>query len=379
MIKIEQKRWTQADGWEINQSTPFNGQAQLVLVFAGRKQLENPATFTDLKNKYPNSILFGCSTAGEICSTQVTDDSIVVTALSFEHTKLKSTCVEISSMEQSYAVGQKLIAGLDKEGLRHVLVLSDGLGINGSALVDGMHDSLPKQVTVTGGLSGDGGNFKKTLLLTNEGVKSNQVAAIGFYGDRIKIGYSSLGGWDPFGPERAVTKSRDNILYELDGQSALGLYKTYLGEHAQKLPASGLLFPLTVRVSDTDNWLVRTILAVNEKEGSLVFAGNIPQQAHARLMKANFERLIDGAQGAAKNIKDGQFKDPELAILISCVGRKMILKQRIEEEVEAVRETFGPKTFLTGFYSYGEISPFTPNAKCELHNQTMTITTFQET
>jgi hypothetical protein len=69
---------------------------------------------------------------------------------------------------------------------------------------------------------------------------------------------------------------------------------------------------------------------------------------------------------------------PDLAILISCVGRKLVLKQRVEEEVESVRNVLGARTVLSGFYSYGEIAPFLPSAKCELHNQTMTITTFAE-
>ncbi len=377
-MKIEQKRWTAKDGWEINKSTPLEAQADLVLVFAGHAQLTLPNTFEDLKRKYPQAILFGCSTAGEICATQVTDESIVLTAIKFEHTILKTASIEITAMEDSYEVGQKLMGMLDKEGLRHVLVLSDGLNINGSALVHGIADQLPKDVTITGGLSGDAGRFEKTYVLTTEGVKTNHVAVVGFYGSRLVVGYSSLGGWDPFGPERIVTKSKGNILYELDGQSALELYKTYLGEHAAGLPATGLLFPLTIRNSDKDEWVVRTILAVNEEDGSMTFAGDIPLNTHARLMRANFERLIDGASGAAKNIVDVSTTSPELAILISCVGRKMILKQRIEEEVEAVQEIFGGTTFMTGFYSYGEISPFTPNAKCELHNQTMTITTLSE-
>jgi hypothetical protein len=97
-------------------------------------------------------------------------------------------------------------------------------------------------------------------------------------------------------------------------------------------------------------------------------------------MKANFERLVDGAEGAANmsNVPFGT-SHPDLAILISCVGRKLVLKQRVEEEVERVQEVLGNTTSLTGFYSYGEICPVTPTEKqCELHNQTMTITTFSE-
>ncbi len=205
------------------------------------------------------------------------------------------------------------------------------------------------------------------------------VAAVGFYGDRLRIGYGSLGGWDPFGPDRQVTRSVGNVLYELDGSSALELYKTYLGSHAANLPASGLLFPLSLRGEDGDQRVVRTILGTDEKAGSLIFAGDIPQGGYAQLMKANVDRLIDGAHGAATACYEAVgSRTPDLAILISCVGRKLVLNQRTEEEVESVRHVLGESTVISGFYSYGEIAPFMSSTKCELHNQTMTITTFSE-
>jgi hypothetical protein len=251
--------------------------------------------------------------------------------------------------------------------------------VNGSALVEGLSSHLPEEVTVTGGLSGDGGRFKETLVLWDGVAESNTIAVLGLYGERLRVGYGSLGGWDPFGPERLITGSKGNVLYELDGKSALELYKRYLGEHAKGLPATGLLFPLSLRTREGKTGVVRTILSVNEEEQSMTFAGDIPEGSYARLMKANFNRLIDGAVGAAKTSCDiiGR-SSADLAILISCVGRKMVLKQRIEEEVEGVRDVLGDRTVLTGFYSYGEIAPFTPGGKCELHNQTMTITTLLE-
>ena len=203
--------------------------------------------------------------------------------------------------------------------------------------------------------------------------------ALGLYGDRLKIGYGSQGGWDSFGPERLITRAKGNILYEFDHQSALALYKKYLGDHARGLPAAGLLFPLSVRTPDGTRCVVRTILGINQEDQSMTFAGDVPEGHYARLMKANFDRLIDGSSGAAKTCHDFLGPaSPELAILISCVGRKMILRQRIEEEVEVVREILGPRTVLAGFYSYGEIAPPSPSARCELHNQTMTITTLSE-
>jgi hypothetical protein len=140
-----------------------------------------------------------------------------------------------------------------------------------------------------------------------------------------------------------------------------------------------LLFPLCIRSDRANRGVVRTILSVSDADNSMTFAGDIVEGSFAQLMRANFDRLIDGASDAAR-VSAGAIADraPDLALLISCVGRKMVLKQRVEEEVEGVRDIVGPATTLAGFYSYGEISPFTPGAKCELHNQTMTITTLAE-
>ncbi|NNN05175.1 MAG: hypothetical protein HKL90_04670, partial [Elusimicrobia bacterium] len=204
-------------------------------------------------------------------------------------------------------------------------------------------------------------------------------AAVGLYGAQLKVGFSSRGGWDPFGPERLITRSRGNVLYELDGQSALELYKKYLGDHAGALPAAAVHYPLALRTAEGETSVVRTVLAVDEREQSMTFAGDVPEGTYARLMKANFDRLIDGASGAAGDCREAMGATPaELALLISCAGRKMVLGQRIEEEVEAVREVLGPSTTLGGFYSYGEIAPFAGGARCELHNETMTITTLSE-
>jgi hypothetical protein len=245
--------------------------------------------------------------------------------------------------------------------------------------VNGLVSRLPEGIAVTGGLSGDGARFAETLVCANGEVRSRQIIIIGFYGDRLRVGFGSMGGWDPFGPERRITRAKGNVLFELDGRSALDLYKEYLGRHADGLPASGLLFPLALRQDSSTEAVVRTILAVNEADKSMTFAGDMPEGTWARLMRANFDRLVDGAAGAASKSRDSlRAGNSELAILISCVGRKLVLKQRVEEEVEGVMEVLGKQTVATGFYSYGEISPFTPQAKCALHNQTMTVTTLSE-
>ena len=388
-MRIEQRKWTSALGWVPASAAGLAKSSQLVMVFGATAVLRQPHLIAAIRRDYPVARIFGCSTAGEICGTQVSDDSLAVTAVHFEHTQLRSVQVSLSRTPGSFEAGEWIAKRLQgsirdattgvEEKLAHVLVLSDGLKVNGSDFVAGLVKHLPEGITLTGGLAGDGARFGETLVFHDDFANTDTIAALGLYGRRLKVGFGSLGGWDSFGPDRLITKATANVLYELDGQSALGLYKQYLGEHAKGLPATGLLFPLSIRTQSGETPVVRTILSIDETAQSMTFAGDVPEGAHARLMKANFDRLIDGATGAARtSYRALDSITPELAILISCVGRKLVLKQRIEEEVEAVRDVLGTGAALTGFYSYGEISPFTPGARCELHNQTMTVTALSE-
>lgn len=382
MISTEQKRWTRSAGWQAVAAGKLGGDPQLVFVFGGSSVVKDENMFRDIQTMYPKSNILSCSTAGEILERMVSDDSIALTAAHFEKSAIKIAEANITNPEQSQAIGEELAQKLPADGLVHVMIFSDGLKVNGSALVNGLDKHLPEGVAATGGLVGDGSDFKHTFVGINRPPEEGKIIIIGFYGQSLRVGYGSLGGWDPFGPERKITKSKGNILYELDGESALDLYKKYLGDKAKELPSSGLLFPLSLRMMSggREVEVVRTLLAIDEKEKSMTFAGDMPEGVPAKLMKANFERLLDGASGAATlSLNSLADQKPELAILISCIGRKLVLKERIEEEIDAVRSVVGPAAAITGFYSYGELCPSAAAEKqCQLHNQTMTITAFKE-
>ncbi|HWB62555.1 MAG TPA: FIST N-terminal domain-containing protein, partial [Chitinophagales bacterium] len=354
-------------------------QANLVFAFGERTFIENGNFYPLFNSNFPNANIVFCSTSGEIMGNSVNDDTLAVTAVNFEKTLIQTALVNISGFTNSKAAGKNLVEMLPAEGLRHIFVLSDGGLVNGSDLVEGMSAAAPAGVGISGGLAGDGARFEKTLVGLNNDIKSGNIVAIGLYGNSLIVGCGSNGGWDSFGPYRQITRSKANVLYELEGKSALELYKQYLGNLASGLPGTALLFPLSLRLEDGGEEVVRTILSVNEADQSMTFAGNMPEGAHARLMKANFDRLIDAAAGAAEgSYVPFNAHSPQLAILVSCVGRKLVLNQRVDEEVESVRHKLGAETAITGFYSYGEISPFSKSAKCQLHNQTMTITAFSE-
>lgn len=382
-MKIDQQQWTKKDGWQMVRDEKVAEKATFVLAFGSTDIVKQPEHFEEIKKRYPKAQIITCSTAGEILGTTVLDDTITTTAIEFSETTIQCVPGSIDKPEESHDIGVELAKKLPVKDLVHAMVFSDGLRVNGTALVQGFRETLPKDISVTGGLVGDGGRFKETVVGLDSVPVSGNIVLIGFYGSKLRVGYGSLGGWDPFGPIRTITKSKYNVLFELDGKPALTLYKDYLGDQAKDLPASGLLFPLSLCVTNEDGKeeeITRTLLAVDEKNQSMTFAGDMPEGAKAQLMKANFDRLIDGATNAAEmSVESLKNSKPELAILVSCIGRKLVLKERVEEEIETVACTLGEEVALTGFYSYGEICPTAAKEKqCQLHNQTMTITTLHE-
>lgn len=366
-------------GWKDFDSALNPAHCQLVLGFGSSENIIKPDLYQHIRDLYPNACIVLASTAGEIMDDAVFDDSVVVTAIELEKSRISCVQTNIKKHLNSFEAGQYLMSELAKEDLNSVFIISDGTFVNGSDLVSGFNQNNSSQIPITGGLAGDAARFEKTFTGLNEIPSQGNVIAVGFYGKDLEIGHGSFGGWDEFGHERIITKSDKNVLYEIDGKNALDLYKQYLGDYVAELPGSALLFPLSIRISGSDQNLVRTILSVNEADKSMTFAGNLPEGSKVRLMKANFDKLIDAsATAATSSYHSIKNKQPQLAILISCVGRKLILQDRTDEEVEAAKSILGEGTAITGFYSYGEISPFTTGTQCELHNQTMTITTITE-
>lgn len=353
-------------------------EADLVLGFGARELVSDPIIYKRIQEMFPVSNLVLCSSSGEINGTEVLDNTISFTAIEFTSTVVKSSEVNISDFENSFEAGKSLMENIIPDNLKFVLVISDGGLVNGSELVKGMNTFKKDDVLIMGGLAGDAARFEKTVVGLNKLPSQGQIVALGFYGDKLVLSHGSLGGWESFGLERTVTKSNANVLSEIDDKNVLDLYKNYLGKYAHELPGSALLFPLAIKIDDSEEPIVRTILSIDENNSTMTFAGDIPEGSKVRFMKANFDRLIDAASGAAGACLDINSFTPKLALLISCVGRKLILGSRIDEEVEAVSEIFGKQTMLTGFYSYGEISPLKPFADCVLHNQTMTITSLNE-
>jgi len=377
-MRLQTLSFSVAAGWSSPIDSALDSTQTLVLAFAAPGFAADPRPLRELRAALPTAHFLGCSTAGEIHGTRICDDSVSVAILRFESTVLRSASAGVATPASSAAAGIELGRGLDAPDLRGIFLLSCGDTVNGSELVRGINEVIHGRAIVTGGLAGDGDRFHRTWVVENGSPASGLVTAVGLYGDRVQLAHGSRGGWDIFGPERMITRSRGNVLFELDGRPALELYKEYLGERASGLPATGLLFPLSVCDRQVpERRVVRTILGIDEATQSLTFAGDVPEGTFAQLMRANFDRLVQGASDAAGMMADHPANGPLLSIAISCVGRRLVLGERAEEETEAVLDALPAATAQVGFYSYGEISPYT-DGTCDLHNQTMTLTTVAE-
>jgi hypothetical protein len=371
-MRLEQVCWKSDSNWHVTQSELKSGDpVQLVLVFGDPDLVRLPERFNELKQRYPDAHIVGGSTAGNVLGTSISDSDIVATAISLEKGSVKLVKADIEDPSRLREVVLQMMSQLQAADLHHVLVISDGIHFNGSELANGINEY--KNIPVTGGLLGDNGRFKKTYTIADGQAKPDRIALVGFYGEKLQIGHGCFAGWREFGIDRIITRSAGNIVYEIDSQPALALYKKYLGELAAQLPAIGLRFPLSIRNASTNGPLIRTILNVNEDDQSLIFAGDVPEGSTSVLMKANIDGLVDGAGKAAKQAvcTNGKTK---LAVVISCVGRKILMGQMTDEELEIVRNVLGEKTWMAGFYSYGELSSSRNGSwKCQLHNQTMTL------
>jgi len=353
---------------------------QWVLVFASPAWFKDARFFPWLRSAFPSAYLAGCSTAGEIASNGVLSGSCVITAVHFDRGKVAVFADTVADIDDSTAAGMRLAAKMQGADPGAVLLFAPGVNINGTALVDGLAAGLAPGVRILGGLAGDDAAFHETWTLTDDGIAARAVVGVALPRS-LTVGNGSFGGWKPFGPDRKVTRCVGSILYELDGEPALSVYKRYLGDYAKDLPASGLLFPFAMRdEAHREEGLIRTILGVDEKAGSLALAGNINPDGYLRLMRASTDALVDGAQTSAEASLSGLNANdsPAMAVLVSCVGRKIVMGGRVEEEVEAVSEVLGGSAILAGFYSYGEIGPTAASQQCRLHNQTMTISYFRE-
>lgn len=359
------------------QNITSEDEVSFVLIFASRGQMESATWLPLVQQKYPGINIISCSTSGEVYLSELKEEAVTGMAVAFAKTQTEVYTASLKGKDQSKALGRELASNFSKPGLKHVLVFGDGWLVNGSDMIRGMYEVLTQGVSVSGGLAGDGANFSKTLVGLNSQIDQRMAVAIGLYGDHIDIGFGSHGGWSELGDSFIVTESAGREVLKLGNERAFDLYEQFLGDDADGLPGTALLYPVAVWLPGAEDYVVRTVFNIDEVRGSITLGEAVPKGTRLQFMRARFDDLLQGVKKAAEEAKRNLSQTPELALMVSCIGRKLLFNQQIEEEISATHNVLGKDACIGGFYSYGEICPVNKDLAA-LHHQMLTLTVFAE-
>ncbi len=320
--------------------------------------------------------LIGCTGAAEISTAGFNTKSVVLGGIASD--RIEFEVVFTKNINRNSELAGKELAGLFSSKVQHIQLFSDGVTGNGCALLRGMNSMLDDYIPITGGTSGDTGEFNKSWQFAGKQLLCDAAVAIGFTGD-FKVGTGVQSGWSPVGLPKKVTRSSGNVLYELNGEPALNVFKRFLGKHAEKLPAVGVEYPLGFYSRDgstagKDQFMLRATMAVNHKEGSITFAGDVPEGTMAHLTCGDNNSILEATEKAIQTAVN-QLDDttPVMAFFYSCMARKTLLGLRTKEEFERVNLKLAGNIPILGFYSFGEYSRVKRGGPCLFHNESAVL------
>lgn len=319
----------------------------------------------------------GCTSAGEISCEGYGYNSAVLGGFVSDQVDVHVAFVDEIARDSERA-GEILAASLPG-GVHFVQLFSDALKGNGCALLRGMTRVLGDATVIGGGAAADNMRFCHTLQFFGPSIHTGAAVAMGFSG-RFRLGMGVRSGWSPIGIAKRVTRAAGNVVYELNHQPALEVYRRFLGKHVDKLPAVGAEYALGLvdnygTMGLDDYCLMRASLAVNHQDGSILYGGEVPQGAMVRFTCCDSNSLLEAAGGAGRAaVAELSGSTPVMAFFYSCLARKVMLGRRTPEETEMVRQILGRSIPILGFYTFGEYGRIAIGKPSVLHNETAAVT-----
>jgi methyl-accepting chemotaxis protein len=356
----------------------------LGILFASSK-LDLPKLVASVRTTLGNVLLLGCTTAGEFTETMV---------------KQKSAALALLSASEDYVFNLSLATGLHSDPggcvqnavqaipappagypCRSAILLHDGLAGRGEEAVLSATTILGPEVFFAGGAAADDMAFKQTCVICNDQITSDALVVCVIDSKKpVAIGVKH--GHKPASKVLTVTKAKDNILYEVDGQPAWEVWKKLMAGEAKKIglnvnrlktvsQVGEFLIRYELGLSTGEEYKVRVPLSKNE-DGSLNFACTIPEGVKFRIMKSPKKDQILSAAQSARNAMKQMGRTPIAgALVFDCVCRGLILGKDFYRGVNAVKKVIG-KVPLLGFETYGEICRY-PGQLSGLHNTTTVV------
>jgi hypothetical protein len=331
--------------------------------------------------------MIGGTTGGEISTEAISDDSIVIMAIHSNKIKFATALgknISKNELNAGKQLATNLLNQIPKKLAKTLIMVPDGLAGNGTEIIKGAQSILGEYFEIVGGSLGDKSDFKKTYQYYNGKVYENSVPGL-LLGGNIKTATGIRSGWESIGNKMKVTKSESNIVYELDNEPALDFYEKVLGPvRSKKLPGIALEYPFGMidekaMINGKEMYFqLRAPLSIDKNKKSITFAAAIPEGKYVTITTASRNSIIGGSASASKQAKETfKGKKIDLMLIFDCIGRKLVLGKRTQEEITAVQNTLGKNIPMIGFFTYGEIGPIDKRVKelqsTRYHNQTTIV------
>lgn len=333
------------------------------LVFAS-SWFDQFALLHGVRSVLHKTALIGASTAGEITPDGPMSHSCVVLLVGSE-TLLWSVGIGEGLDRVPREAGQQAaytalqgFRGTQRSGF---LLLGDGLVTSYADVVRGIQEVLGTNSLIAGGLAGDDLRYEATYQYCNHRVTTRSVVGV-LLGGGGRLGVGMEHGFAPISKPRHVTRSRANVLVELDRQPAASVYEEYFGEERvrhmrqERLTRPGMAYPLGIQTEPADHWLLRNVVAFRD-DGSLACSAEIPEGSWLQLMVGSRELALDAARRAAQEAIQSLNRVAAVVVFDSVVRRMLLGPRQAAEEVQRIRNTVGPSVPLIGCYTYGEQAP----------------------
>lgn len=349
------------------------GENSFLLCFGNDKEI-----YSTILEELPQIPMIGASSTGQMSGRGHTEEGITAAFFHFDKAVVKTTRVKFDHWEDGEKVGNKIIENLQSDDLKGILVLSEGLKLNCSKMVEAIAAKKGDGVALAGGLAGDVFTYSDIFVVDNkDGIRDDSVVAVGFYGDSFHMDVFAHSGVTPMGIEREVTKAKDYALYELDGKPALDVYKQYFRtDDLAKMEKEIVKFPFSITNNYIEEGVIRTPLTFTEDGQGIQFTGAIPEGSRVRMMQSASSKFLDGVYDLSEKVKQAEKNSDSSIIAISCACRKLVLGAIVDQEAEILCDELDKKS-IVGFYSFGEIGSNEHN-ESYLYNQTLTLISIYE-
>ncbi len=312
--------------------------AILIQLFSGttKKKLIKQK-LSALKKDFPNAIIIGTTTAGEISNAKMYERETVVSLSLFNNTKLSV----YRTKDISTKSGKELSSKITNKETKAAIILSEGLkGSDYEGFIKGIKKENP-HVILAGGLAGDNFALKKTYIFMDDTIYDSGAVGVSFSGKNLRASNEYNLNWNPIGKKFTITKVEGNILLEIDNKNAIELMKHYLGKSLFENECASLPdFPLLYKEGNTV--VSRTPMTIDKDK--IVLAGPIKEGQKIQFGFSNATSIISGANSITRKLN----QNPAEAIYIySCIARKTLLGKKLESEFASFEQLAPTSGFFT--------------------------------